>query len=75
VTRTWAEPYWVSTASPVAEPDAVVAAADFAGVGDAVGVVDAVAVWTAGVWAWKASTPAVPAAVAARTIGDLRIRT
>jgi hypothetical protein len=41
-------------------------------VGVAVG--DAVAVWTAGVFAWKARMPAVPAAVAARTMGDRRIR-
>src|SRR3954451_7176555 len=63
-------------ASPVAVPDALplpddeldelaVAVAVAAGV-----VVVAVAVWTAGVWAWKARTPAVPATVAAMTMGD-----
>src|SRR5919202_4197400 len=35
--------------------------------------VAAVAVWTAGACGWKASTPAVPATVAARTMGERRI--
>ena len=34
-----------------------------------VAAVDAVAVWTAGACGWKARTPAVPATVAARTMG------
>jgi hypothetical protein len=34
---------------------------------------EAVARWTAGVWGWKAKTPAVPAIVAARTMGDRRM--
>jgi hypothetical protein len=68
----------VSTAFPVAvrvlelpdeepELDAVVVTA---GVAEAV---EAVAGRTAGVCAWNARTPAVPAAVAARTMGDRRI--
>src|SRR6185295_4916783 len=71
VTRTWAGPYCVSTALPVAvrAPLAV-----FAGVVVVVAVV-AVAGWTAGVCGWKAITPAVPTTVAAKTIGERRIRT
>src|SRR3954454_13732858 len=77
VTRTWALPYWVSTASPVAVPEAPeglplpdeplrVAVAVAARVADAV---DGVAVRVAAC-GWKARTPAVPAMVAAMTMGD-----
>src|SRR5215210_6251053 len=75
VTRTWALPYWVSMASPVAAPlppalpllDPLdVAAGVEAGV-------EAVPLWAAGVWAWKPRMPAVPATVAARTMGDRRM--
>src|SRR5215213_7415644 len=79
VTRTRALPYWVSTASPVAVPDAPEAlplADEPLGVAVAVAVavrvvdaVDAVAVWVEA-WGWKARTPAVPAMVAAMTMGD-----
>jgi hypothetical protein len=62
----------VSIAAPVALPaalapellDEVVVAADE----------EAVAGWTAGVCAWNASTPAVPAIVAVMTMGERRIR-
>jgi hypothetical protein len=36
-------------------------------------VVVVAAVWTVGVCGWNASTPAVPATVAVRTMGDWRI--
>src|SRR3954453_12733075 len=77
VTRTWALPYWVSMAAPVAVPEEPVPLpllpdealelldVDFA----VVPVPEAVAAWTAGVCGWKARTPAVPATVAARTMG------
>src|SRR4051812_13131244 len=74
VARTWAAPYRVSMASPVAVPlplppelPELLEAAAGVEVGAA-----AVALWTAGVWAWNARTPAVPATVAARTMGDRR---
>src|SRR4051812_7660761 len=71
VTRTWASPYWVDTASPVAVPDPAAAVDE-----DFVGVVEgaeAVAVCVTGVDGWNASAPAVPATVAAMTRGDRRI--
>jgi hypothetical protein len=58
--------------TPVVEPGVAVAVV----VGVAVAVaadVDAVAVWTVGACGWKARTPAVPATVAARTMGDRRM--
>src|SRR3954453_6619782 len=85
VTRTWAAPYWVATASPVAVFDQPVVAVPVGGVavaggsaavvgepvdGVAVAVVAAVALWPAGGCGWKASTAAVPASVAVRTMGD-----
>src|SRR4051794_28852297 len=83
VTRTWALPYRVSTASPVAVPEepeglplpdeplgVAVAAAVVVRVEDAV---DAVAVWVAAC-GWNARTPAVPAIVAAMTMGDRCMR-
>src|SRR4051794_23588497 len=96
VTRTWAAPYCVSTASPVAVPETPVDVADepepepeplpalplLDDVADVVaalaelvvaGVVAAVAVGAPGAWAWKASTPAVPAIVAPMTMGDRRM--
>src|SRR4051812_47759684 len=72
VTRTWAAPYWVSTASPVAVFEEPVVEEPLDGV--AVAVLAAVALWTAGACAWKASTPAVPASVAGGAVGGRRIR-
>src|SRR3954452_18314855 len=71
VTFTCAAPYRVSTASPVAVPDAL---EEEEGLLDVVvdvdvDVVDAVAGWVAAC-GWKARTPAVPAMVAAMTMGD-----
>ena len=82
VTRTWASPYWVATASPVAVPETrrreepvedEPVALDGVAVAAVAGVDAAVAVGTAGVCGWKARTPAVPATVAARTMGDRRM--
>src|SRR3954447_15451164 len=82
VTRTWTGPYCVSIALPVAVPetaldvlDPVVAGVAVVAVGAVVAVVAVVAVATgaADACGWKASTPAVPATVAARTMGDRRI--
>src|SRR4051812_25978544 len=70
VARTWALPYCVGTASPVAVRDPVeVLFGELAAVGGAV----AVARFTAGACGWKARTPAVPAMVAARTMGERRM--
>jgi hypothetical protein len=77
VTRTWASPYRVDTALPVAVPSPLLLPVDvvelFAAVVTVVGVVVADAVWTVADWGWKARTPAVPAMVAPRTMGDRRI--
>jgi hypothetical protein len=65
----------VSTAAPLAVPETVVELPEEL-VPEALGVVDggdAVALRTAGVWGWKARMPAVPATVAARTMGDRRM--
>src|SRR3954454_11924302 len=66
VTRTWALPYWVSTAPPVAVFDELEPLD-----ADEVGV--AVARRAGGACGWKASTPAVPATVAVRTREDRRM--
>src|SRR3954469_6293687 len=74
VTRTWALPYRVSIALPVAVPLPVPLLLEPLEVAVGVDVgAEAVAVWTAGAWAWKARMPAVPATVAARTMGDRRM--
>lgn len=76
VTRTCAAPYWVSTAAPVAVPETVFENERLdPGVAVAVAVagVEAVAGRTAGLCAWKPSTPAVPAMLAVMTMGDRRI--
>jgi hypothetical protein len=72
VTRTWASPYWVGIASPVAVPE-VELELDFEDEVAVATAVDADAVRTAGEWGWKARTPAVPAIVAPMTMGARRM--
>jgi hypothetical protein len=70
----------VEIESPVAVPDAlelddavVLVVAPAGADPDVVAAVAAVAVGTVDACGWKASTPAVPATVAARTMGDRRM--
>jgi hypothetical protein len=68
-------PYWVAIESPVAVPELadLWLAVDVAvAVAEGVAAAEAAAVRTAGECGWKASTPAAPATVAVRTIGDRR---